>query len=353
MNQHRPISIAVALGLADPPLPPIESGSEASDLRDGPPPQLVQSLLHQGCKMILSGTSKSNKTWCLIDLALSVAAGQPWWGRPTLPAPVLYINLELSREFFVERVHAIVGARPELKNHSRNWNVWHLRGHSRDITDLRPRLQRYLDNYDLSLIVLDPVYKLLGNRDENANGDITSLMNEFERLAENTGAAIVISHHFAKGDPAVKDPIDRMSGAGVWARDPDSIVILTPHEEPGCFAVQMSLRNLPIQPDFVVAWQYPVMVPVTDLDPASIRRRKGRQKVLSDREFVTKVISGTPQSWGAILARAESGGIARTTATRYLKRLSEAGVISSGGGFYWVGEPEPELEAFPRLQSHK
>jgi hypothetical protein len=31
--------------------------------------------------MILGGTSKSNKSWCLLDLALSVASGEKWWGR--------------------------------------------------------------------------------------------------------------------------------------------------------------------------------------------------------------------------------------------------------------------------------
>ena len=41
-----------------------------------PPPQIIEGVLHQGCKMILGGTSKSNKSWCLLDLAVSVASGQ-------------------------------------------------------------------------------------------------------------------------------------------------------------------------------------------------------------------------------------------------------------------------------------
>ncbi len=38
--------------------------------------------------MILGGTSKSNKSWCLLDLALSVASGREWWGR-RLPDSIL------------------------------------------------------------------------------------------------------------------------------------------------------------------------------------------------------------------------------------------------------------------------
>jgi RecA-family ATPase len=53
-------------------------------------------------------------------------------------------------------------------------------------------------------------------------------MNELEALARRTGAAIVVAHHFAKGDSTAKSAIDRMSGAGAWARDPDSLVVMTP-----------------------------------------------------------------------------------------------------------------------------
>jgi hypothetical protein len=46
-----------------------------------PPSQMVEGLLHQGCEMILGGTIKSNKSWCLLDLAISVGSGQKSWGR--------------------------------------------------------------------------------------------------------------------------------------------------------------------------------------------------------------------------------------------------------------------------------
>ena len=32
------------------------------------------------------------------------------------------------------------------------------------------------------------------------------------------GAAVVVAHHFAKGDSTAKAAIDRASGAGVWSR---------------------------------------------------------------------------------------------------------------------------------------
>ena len=41
------------------------------------------------------------------------------------------------------------------------------------------------------LVILDPAYKLLGERDENANGEIASLMNELEMIAQSSRTAII------------------------------------------------------------------------------------------------------------------------------------------------------------------
>ena len=57
-------------------------------------------------------------------------------------------------------------------------------------------------------------------------GGIAGLINELEALAQSSGAAVIVAHHFAKGGGANQEAMDPMSGAGAWARDPDSIVVL-------------------------------------------------------------------------------------------------------------------------------
>src|SRR5580700_5023806 len=42
----------------------------------------------------------------------------------------------------------------------------------------------------------------MGGRDENAAGDIAALLNEFEKLAVHTGAAVIYSAHYSKGNQA-------------------------------------------------------------------------------------------------------------------------------------------------------
>jgi len=331
------VDIAEDLGAVPTALPEIEFYEDFMASVSAVPPELVEGILHQGCKMVLAGSSKSNKSWALLDLALSVACGAKWWGRRCTKAPVVYINFELPRWSINRRIASLVGARREFAGFGRSLALWNLRGRNADLTVLRPLLEERLARHQFGMIILDPAYKLLGDRDENANGEIAGLMNEFEALACSSGAAVVIAHHFAKGDSTVKSSIDRMSGAGAWARDPDSLLILTPHEEPSCFTVNATLRNLPPVDDFVVEWNFPLLTAAADLDPESLRQVGGRRKKVTDREFVEAVLPGRDgRAFGGLVETGQRAlGLSRRTAERYVARLTAAGVLRNSGGLYW------------------
>lgn len=194
------------------------------------PPALVEGVLFQGCKLLLCAPSKGRKSWTLIDLGLSVASGSPWLGCNTTRGKVLYINLELAGWMLKERIEKIVadrGTEYGIKA-ARNFDVWNLRGHAANFSSLIPMVVEKIKSTPYSLVIMDPLYKGLGDADENAAGDINALMNELESLCHQTGAALALAHHFTKGDPWDKDPQDRPSGSGVFARDPDALVLLTP-----------------------------------------------------------------------------------------------------------------------------
>ena len=331
------IDIAEALGAVPPALPLMETWGELSRNRTPPPPQIIRGILHQTSKMILGGTSKSNKSWSLLDLALSVASGQEWWGHRCEKSRVAYLNFELPRWAVTERMDALLRARPECQNVDEHLVLWNLRGRNADLTLLRPQLEAALARQEFGLLILDPAYKLLGNRDENANGEIADLMNQFEALAQSSGAAVVVAHHFAKGDSSAKSAIDRMSGAGAWARDPDSIITLTPHEEEACFTVSTTLRHLPQLPEFVLAWEYPLMRLAKDLNPEALRRPQSKNKVCTDSEFVEAVLSTEAIPYKVAVERARANfTMSEVTAKRYLSRLTSAGRVFSSGGLYWL-----------------
>jgi len=150
------IDIAVDLGAVRAGLPAIEFLCDFAAHVPAPPSQVIDGVLHRGCKMILAGTSKSNKSWFLLDLAISVASGQAWWGRRCEWVPVVYVNFELPQWAMAQRIGAMCHARPECEDFGLNLNLFNLRGHNEDWTLLRPKLEEQLIRHQFGLVILDP-----------------------------------------------------------------------------------------------------------------------------------------------------------------------------------------------------
>lgn len=239
------------------------------------PAELVEGILHKGSKLVLGGSSKSYKTWTLLDLSVSIATGVPWLGFPTKQGRVLYLNFEIQPAFFQKRIHEVALAKKAALKES--WlNVWNLRGHACEISILIEQILDSVVTGAYSLVVFDPLYKLIGSGDENKASDMTKVMNAMERLAVETGCAIAFGSHYSKGNQAGKESIDRMSGSGVFARDPDSILAMTKHQEDDAFVVEATLRDFrPIDP-FVVRRVHPLMVRDDSLDPGKLKQIGGR-----------------------------------------------------------------------------
>ena len=141
------------------------------------PDALIEGLLHRRNKMILSGGSKTYKTWTLIDLAISLAFGGYWLGFQCHPCRVLYINFEIQTPFFMERVNAIKAIK-KLR-HNDNFLIWFLRGFAGPIdeiiADMLLRMNASGEHFDV--VIWDPIYKTYGDLVENDAGDMARVMS--------------------------------------------------------------------------------------------------------------------------------------------------------------------------------
>jgi hypothetical protein len=245
-------------------------------LPDRIPPVIIEGVLYQGGKMIISAPSKAFKTWLILELLFCAANGFDWWGRRTRQGRVLLLNFELpdwDLRRRLERIREAYGA-----GNFDNIKIVHLRGRNFKLGDLVP-LANQLRGEEFSLIVVDPVYKLLAGLNESDTGDIITFCNAAEAFAASLGTAIAMTHHFAKGNASGKDPIDRASGSGVWARDPDTLLTLTPNETEDCYTVSAILRSFPPIDEFVVRWQYPVYTSAIEVNPGDLRTNIGGRPV--------------------------------------------------------------------------
>ncbi len=133
--------------------------------------------------------------------------------------------------------------------------------------------------------------------------------------------------HYSKGNQAEKDPLDRISGSGVFARDPDTILGLTAHEELGCFTVHSALRNWPGMDPFVVQWDFPLFNTRQDLNPNKLRR-PGQKVTTTQVLDVVKSFAPTGGTTTDIVARACSQfDIPQSTAKNHFYALRDAGTI--------------------------
>jgi hypothetical protein len=292
------------------------------------PPELITGILHQGAKLVLGGSSKSNKTWSLLDMAISVATGSDWWELPTARGRVLYLNLEIAEPFIARRIHAVVKAKG-IQIPRDALLTWNLRGHSCDIEELSTRILPLIVKGAFSLVVFDPIYKLLGARDENRAGEIASLLNHIEHIAVESGAAIAFGAHYSKGNQALKESIDRIGGSGVFARDPDAILTLTKHEENDAFTCEPVLRNHAPHAPFVLRWQWPLMVRDSSLDPTKLKKANtGRGAIYSVADIV-ECLDGNEMKTGELKKKCEEEkGMSSGTFFSLLKRGASEGKLN-------------------------
>jgi hypothetical protein len=306
--------------------PPIVNAREFVAATLTRPSEIVKGLLHKGTKLVIGGGSKAFKTWTQLDLAISVAEGIPWIGFETIRSKVLYINFEIHAEFFQERIASVTEARG-LPCAPENLDVWNLRGYANSYQIVVPKIIERTKAVGYSLIICDPIYKLYGTTDENSAGEVAQLLNSMETICVKTGSSVAFGAHYSKGNQANKESIDRISGSGVFARDPDSIISFTKHEEDGAFTIEPILRNLPPVAPFVVRWDFPLMHRDAQLDPARLKQIKGRPNSASPDEVFSLLPEGgfLLKDWQE--KALENCGISRSTFFRLKNELLASGKV--------------------------
>jgi len=206
-------------------LPEPEGLADAWDNLPDLSPPLIENVLRQGHKMLLAGPSKAGKSFALIQLCCAIAEGLKWFDWPCAQGKIMYVNLELDRASCLHRfkdVYCSLGWAPQGLG---NIDIWNLRGKSVPMDKLAPKLIRRAQKKEYIAIIIDPIYKVITG-DENSADQMAHFCNQFDRVCSELGAAVIYCHHHSKGVQGAKRSMDRASGSGVFARDPDVLLDL-------------------------------------------------------------------------------------------------------------------------------
>ncbi|MDG0889229.1 AAA family ATPase [Paracholeplasma manati] len=185
------------------------------------PPELIKGIVRVGHKMLISGSSKAGKSFLLMELAVALSEGIKWLGFQCKKSKVLYINLEIDRPSFINRFIEIYKAMKLKPKHSHDIAIWNLRGEAMPLDKLVPILVRRIKNQGFDAVIIDPIYKVITG-DENNASQMGAFSNQFDKICKEAGVSAIYSHHHSKGAQGFKKAMDRASGSGVFARDPDA-----------------------------------------------------------------------------------------------------------------------------------
>ena len=214
-------------------LPDPENLADVWDDMPALSPPLIDGVLRQGHKLLLAGPSKAGKSFALLELCVAIAEGRRWMGFQCVQGRVLYVNLELDRASCLNRLKDVygklgirneeLGIRRGVPKSLSNIDVWNLRGSAVPMDKLAPKLIRRAQKKNYIAIIIDPIYKVITG-DENSADQMAKFCNQFDLICSRLGCAVIYCHHHSKGAQGQKASMDRASGSGVFARDPDALL---------------------------------------------------------------------------------------------------------------------------------
>lgn len=272
----RRLSIEASRAVSERPAESLEGGALpdgapmwASDLAsiNVPRPRwLIDGIWTRGGCGFVSGAPKSYKSWLSLDMAVSIAAGQPLLGthRVVSPGPVLYLQEEDSLATVVDRLEAIVDGRAP-KSHwggvlsaDRGTVTWEpglgmpidIQAHTGVVLS-DPRWMAWLSErvrtYEYRAVVIDTLTTTVGDVDLDKAVDLqTRVLRPLREIAQTYDCAVIIVHHSRKNTQGGRRGSNMLGSVALhgWV---DCALYLDRDEESGVISVSPEGKNDPAE----------------------------------------------------------------------------------------------------------
>ena len=177
------------------PLIELASDSEEAPKKDE---VLIQNMLQAGEFFLFTAPPKCGKSMAVMDLGLSLCYGEEWFGNPTTMSDVLFINFELTKSVFLNRLYLLANKRG-LPASTTNFGFLNLRGvalsplETAQLIAKRVEGAKKLENHNYRTIVIDPISAVLHNPKAMRITGVPHqiLMQMVDTIIALTGCAVV------------------------------------------------------------------------------------------------------------------------------------------------------------------
>lgn len=249
------------------------SQGEALTPEDEPESLLGEGLLCRGDFALLAGKPGLGKSRVALELAEACARGEDWLGLSTSAEPmrVLYVATEFALFRWRQRCVQLFGngdAVPvkaaALDDAYGRLILSHGDGSLMAIAGDRLteplcllsdsgalELERVITEQRISLVVLDPLARLMGGQDET-NENFSALVSRVDRIRFRTRSAVLLVHHDRKGGTDSKakdlDPLDAIRGGSVLTTSANTVMHLA-KSQGGAVRLTFPKANYSARPD--------------------------------------------------------------------------------------------------------
>lgn len=248
-----------------------ESYDDLMGLSLSNPGWLVEGWWQKNSHGIVAGEPKTYKSTFVTDFAASVASGKPLYGQYPVhnPGPVLMIQEENSPFLLKDRFRKVALHKGILegkvtKVRRRTLRVkfppslplYFLNNKGFDFTEDESKelLERKIKEIKPVLVIFDPLYLMLGGRDENSSKDVRPILNWMLSLRYTYNCGIMVVHHWNKSGQSSRGG-QRMLGSVLFHGWVESAVYnLVENEEEHKVKVQREFRSFPKPKDIMVKY---------------------------------------------------------------------------------------------------
>jgi hypothetical protein len=189
----------------------------------GPPTWLIEGVWPRDAYGVFAAEDKAGKTWAILDLAVSVAAGAPWLGHFGCPpsGPVLVFLGEGGERAMVRRLRAICADKHLDLDELARARLLRLCFRVPKLTsgEELAAVATELHEHPAALVVLDPLYLAVAGAATGADlYGMGAVLSGIQAVCQHAGAALVVVTHWNKtGEGRGAKRISGV-GPGAWGR---------------------------------------------------------------------------------------------------------------------------------------
>ncbi len=159
---------------------------------------IVPGVFPKQSSCILGGMQGLGKTWLLLDLAVSVASGQPWLGTFQVnQGSVLYVDEESAPQLMKYRLRKLLNGKPEINPANLPIEFRIGGGLNFSNPESRGQFARELRAKTPSVVIMDSLVRVHGVEENNAS-EMKLFFAEVKKLADELGITFIFADHVSK-----------------------------------------------------------------------------------------------------------------------------------------------------------